>query len=153
MTTRVAYSCRPEPAGPVLELDYAARVLERDEIEKPRPGPEVEKRVDGLAPGVERGHAARIHQGRAIARHHQGWTPTKVSTMSTPEIEGRLASLGITPEPRADHASYIANWLTVLKNDKRAIFTAAAHAERAAGFLHGLQPKTEAANTEEQEAA
>ena len=39
------------------------------------------------------------------------------------------ADLGLTPEPRADHASYIENWLMVLKNDKRAIFTAAAHAE------------------------
>jgi antirestriction protein ArdC len=29
------------------------------------------------------------------------------------------ADLGITPEVRDDHASYIANWLTVLKNDKR----------------------------------
>ena len=47
--------------------------------------------------------------------------------------------LAITPEPRADHASYIANWLEVLKNDKRAIFTAAAHAQRAADYLHGLQ--------------
>lgn len=55
------------------------------------------------------------------------------------------ADLGITPEPREDHASYIANWLTVLKNDKRAIFTAAAHAERAVGFLHSLQPQAEAA--------
>lgn len=50
------------------------------------------------------------------------------------------ADLGITLEPREDHASYIASWLAVLKNDKRAIFTAAAHAERACGFLHGLQP-------------
>lgn len=50
------------------------------------------------------------------------------------------ADLGLTPEPREDHASYIANWLTVLKNDKRAIFTAAAYAERAVGFLNGLQP-------------
>ena len=49
------------------------------------------------------------------------------------------ADLGITPEPRDDHAAYIGNWLKVLKEDKRAIFTAAAHAERAAGFLHGLQ--------------
>jgi antirestriction protein ArdC len=48
--------------------------------------------------------------------------------------------LQLTPEPREDHAAYIQNWLTVLKNDKRAIFTAAAHAERAAAFLHGLQP-------------
>ena len=27
-----------------------------------------------------------------------------------------------------------------LKNDKRAIFTAASHAQKAADFLHGLQP-------------
>jgi antirestriction protein ArdC len=53
------------------------------------------------------------------------------------------ADLGITPEPRADHASYIANWLEVLKNDKRAIFTAASHAQRAADYLHGLQQLAE----------
>jgi antirestriction protein ArdC len=51
------------------------------------------------------------------------------------------ADLGITSEPREDHASYIANWLEVLKNDKRAIFTAAAHAERAVAFLHHQQPQ------------
>jgi antirestriction protein ArdC len=31
-------------------------------------------------------------------------------------------------------------WLKVLKDDKRAIFTAASHAQRAATFLHELQP-------------
>jgi len=55
------------------------------------------------------------------------------------------ADLSLTPEPRADHASYIETWLRVLRNDKRAIFTAAAHAERAAAYLHGLQPKAETA--------
>ena len=49
------------------------------------------------------------------------------------------ADLELTPEPRADHASYIASWLKVLKDDKRAIFTAAAHAQRAADYLNGLQ--------------
>jgi len=29
----------------------------------------------------------------------------------------------------------------VLKRDNRAVFTAAAHAQRAADFLHGLQPQ------------
>ena len=51
------------------------------------------------------------------------------------------ADLDLTPEVREDHAAYIANWLTVLKYDKRAIFTAASHAQRAADFLHGLQPQ------------
>jgi antirestriction protein ArdC len=32
----------------------------------------------------------------------------------------------------------------VLKNDNRAIFTAAAHAQRAADYLHGLQQRREA---------
>ncbi len=50
------------------------------------------------------------------------------------------ADLELSLSPREDHASYIAHWLTVLKNDKRAIFRAAAHAQRAADFLHGFQP-------------
>lgn len=54
------------------------------------------------------------------------------------------ADLGITPEPREDHAAYLAHWLEVLKQDKRAIFSAAAHAQRAADYLAGLaQPKAE----------
>ena len=48
-------------------------------------------------------------------------------------------ALGVTPEVREDHAAYLAHWLEVLKEDKRAIFSAAAHAQRAADFLHGLQ--------------
>jgi len=55
------------------------------------------------------------------------------------------ANLGITPETRDDHAAYIASWLKVLKNDKRAIFTAASHAQKAADYLHGLQPKADTA--------
>lgn len=53
------------------------------------------------------------------------------------------ADLGLMLEAREDHASYIAHWLQVLKNDSRAIFTAAAHAQRAADFVHGLQPACE----------
>ena len=53
------------------------------------------------------------------------------------------ADLGIVPElePRPDHASYLASWLEVLANDKRFIFSAAAHAQRAVAYLHDLQPK------------
>ena len=50
--------------------------------------------------------------------------------------------LGITPEPREDHAAYLDHWLKVLKDDQRAIFQAAAHAQRAVDFLHSLQPGT-----------
>lgn len=45
------------------------------------------------------------------------------------------AKLGISAEPREDHAHYVANWLTALKNDKKAIFAAAARAQEAVDFL------------------
>lgn len=61
------------------------------------------------------------------------------------------ADLGITPEPREDHAAYLASWLKVLQGNTRAIFSAAAHAQRAADFLQALQPASEA--TPQQEAA
>ena len=43
--------------------------------------------------------------------------------------------LGITPEPRTDHASYVASWLKILKQDKKAVFTAASKASEAARWL------------------
>lgn len=55
------------------------------------------------------------------------------------------ADLALTPEVREDHAAYIGSWLKVLKGDKRAIFTAASHAQRAADFLHGTQAQEIAA--------
>ena len=59
------------------------------------------------------------------------------------------ADLGISPElePRPDHASYLASWLEVLSSEKRFIFSAAAHAQRAVAYLHDQQPN--AAEVEE----
>ena len=45
------------------------------------------------------------------------------------------AHLGLSTEPREDHAQYINSWLNVLKADKRAIFTAASKAQQAADFM------------------
>ena len=55
------------------------------------------------------------------------------------------ADLGITPEIRDDHAAYLETWLKVLKEDKRAIFSAASHAQKAADYLHSLQEEQKAA--------
>lgn len=46
------------------------------------------------------------------------------------------ADLELALEPREDNASYIAAWLKVLAADNRAVFTAAAHAQRAAEFMN-----------------
>jgi antirestriction protein ArdC len=45
------------------------------------------------------------------------------------------AHLGLSTEPRSDHAQYINSWLKVLKADKRAIFTAASKAQQATDFM------------------
>ncbi len=47
------------------------------------------------------------------------------------------AEAGILSETRADHAHYLANWVRALKSDKKAIFTAAAAASKAAADIKG----------------
>jgi antirestriction protein ArdC len=47
------------------------------------------------------------------------------------------AELGISAQPREDHAGYIAHWLEVMREDAAAIFTAAAKASEAARYLRG----------------
>ena len=49
------------------------------------------------------------------------------------------ADLGLIPAIREDHAPYIGHWLKVLEDDPKALFRAAAHAERAVAYLHSLQ--------------
>ena len=56
------------------------------------------------------------------------------------------ADLGLALELREDHAAYIGSWIKVLKSDNRAIFQAAAHAETAVAYLHGLQPSEPSAS-------
>lgn len=53
---------------------------------------------------------------------------------------------GIMRDLRADaaflHIIDTSRLLTVLKDDKRAIFTAASHSQKAADYLDSLQPQT-----------
>ena len=55
------------------------------------------------------------------------------------------AELELETEPRTDNAPYIENWLRVLKNDKRAIFTAASKAQQAVDWLTSRQNREQAA--------
>lgn len=49
------------------------------------------------------------------------------------------ADLGLSPMPREDNVAYVANWLQVLKNDKKQIVSASAASARACDYLHSLQ--------------
>ena len=51
------------------------------------------------------------------------------------------ADLSLENEPRPDHAAYVASWLKALRDDNRAIFSAAAKAQQAIDYLQCLQPQ------------
>jgi antirestriction protein ArdC len=51
------------------------------------------------------------------------------------------ADLGIAHKSRAEHAAYIASWIEILKDDPRAIFTAASKAQAAADWMHAQQSR------------
>jgi len=50
------------------------------------------------------------------------------------------AEFEITTPEKADHADYIANWLTVLKSNKQFIISAASEASKAVNYMQELQP-------------
>ena len=52
------------------------------------------------------------------------------------------AQLDLPDSHIEDHASYIASWLRVLDNDRKAIFAAAARAQEAVDLLHRLAGTT-----------
>ena len=51
-----------------------------------------------------------------------------------------LADLGLAHHPRPDHAAYIVSWLKLLKDDPRAVFTAASKAQQAADWMPVFEP-------------
>ena len=57
--------------------------------------------------------------------------------------------LGVSPEPRADHAQYLNGWKSVIKKDPKAIYSAFSKAGKAAKFLEDLQPLDFIINTKE----
>ncbi len=74
------------------------------------------------------------------------------------ELIAELGSAFLCQRFRVDgtlqHPEYVANWLRVLKNDKRAIFTASSAARKAAEFLYGkTNTEAQAVNVGEAEAA
>lgn len=63
------------------------------------------------------------------------------------------AELGLPVAHLDSHASYIEHWLKLLREDDRAILTAAARAEEASSLLLGLGRGCEAASSEDSECA
>lgn len=169
------YYSAPAPAAalkPVERIEHADRFFDNtgavvryggdkafyspatDHIQLPRP--ELFKDMASFV--AVRGHetlhwtAGPDRLNRDLSRYHKNRSERAFEEMVVELGSAMLcADLGIVPElePRPDHASYIHSWAKILGSDKRAIFQAAAHAQRAVDYLHGLQPQT----AEEREAA
>ena len=101
------------------------------------------------------GHVSRLNRPTLTESEGFGSNPyCKEELIAEMGAAFLCADLDLTPEVREDHAAYIGSWIKALKDDKRAIFSAASHAQRAADFLHGLQKSASAkANTAQADAA
>ncbi len=89
------------------------------------------------------GHEVIHHSGHP-SRLNRDFTGKRFGSEAY-AIEELIAELGaaflcsdleLTLESREDNVGYISHWLKILNNDTRAVFTAAAHAERAVRLLH-----------------
>ena len=59
--------------------------------------------------------------------------PSRPNAELTAALVG--ADVGLPTTHLDDHAAYIGSWLSILRRDNRALLTAAARAEEAAGYL------------------
>ncbi len=80
------------------------------------------------------GHRTRLDRLEALGRKSEGYAREElVAELGAAFL---CADLGLADQPREDHAAYLATWLKVLRDDKRAIVAAAGAASRALTFLH-----------------
>jgi len=79
------------------------------------------------------GHTSRLD--RKIANSYGGVDYAREELVAELGAAFVCSLLGLQSEPREDHASYLASWLEVLREDKKAIFKAASAAQKAADFL------------------
>lgn len=81
------------------------------------------------------GHASRLNRD-TLTGYSQN-VKVRANEELIAEIGAAMlcAQLGMEPTEREDHAAYVAEWLTILKEDKRAIFRAASAAQAASEML------------------
>jgi antirestriction protein ArdC len=85
------------------------------------------------------GHPSRLAR-ETLSRRHSDEARAVEEILAELTAAFTCASLGIDHDLKADSTAYIGSWLRVLAQDKRFIFVAAAHAQRACDWLWSLQP-------------
>ena len=161
------YYLRPEPRGEKMQLiesaerffDSTGALIQHGGIRAYyAPGPDVirlphpEAFKDAESYAATKAHELIHFSGHASRLNREFGKRFGDEAYAREELVAELGAaflcvaLGITPELREDHASYLGHWLDILKTDRRAIFSAAAHAQRAVDFLSSLQPGAAALN-------
>lgn len=79
------------------------------------------------------GHKSRLDRDLAGRFKSQAYAGEELIAELTAAFV--TAGLGLASEPHAQTASYIASWIKLLRDDKRALFAAAAAASKAADYL------------------
>jgi antirestriction protein ArdC len=91
----------------------------------------------------ELGHwtGARSRLDRLGDKNKRGYAYEELIAELTAAFQCKL--LGISSEPRPDHAQYLNGWLQALKSDTSYIFKASAQAQKAVQFMDALQAESE----------
>ncbi len=84
------------------------------------------------------GHTSRL--GRSFGNRFGDYTYAAEELVAELGAAFLCSELEITRQPSKDHANYIANWLTALKNNKYLVTAAANTASKAVDYLRHLQP-------------
>ena len=127
--------CRPAPYGDQLSKDFSTRfrdLLWSGQYQPIFPVMQID------AGGASLAEVRTSAKGYRLATTVQGPATGKGAHFIIVDDPFKAAEAASEP-PRADHAQYLTSWLSVLKADKKAIFTAASKASEAAAFLTSLQ--------------
>ena len=144
------------PAEVIHRGDKAFYILSLDRIELP-------ERDNFFSPSAyfsTRGHET-THWTKAETRLNRDFGMSRFgdAAYAMEELVAELgaaftmAELGLVPAIREDHAPYIAHWLVALKNDSKAILTAAAKASDALEVMSKFQKVFEAEQSDCAQAA
>lgn len=79
------------------------------------------------------GHPSRLHRDLSGRFRSEAYAMEELIA----ELSSAFLCAHCTIQGQLQHSSYIASWIRVLKNDHRAIFTAASQAQHAADYLLG----------------
>lgn len=82
------------------------------------------------------GHATRLARDTLRDYHKERAIRAREELVAEIGASFLMADLGLAYSPRPDHAAYVASWLKLLENDRRAIFRAAAAAQAATDWIH-----------------